>query len=157
MKVTTKKQVFYPSYQDETEEVLEMQDQSALPIKTVYSKPMYNETKYVYSPPQKRNYEEKHHPHEYDHYEDHSGSKERSRRKENEKRRSRHSKPSSVVKEPIFVEAVPTYPTQNFVPMYSHVPMYGPNIYGTSMYYPISNTYSYIPYAEYSKTNGKSS
>lgn len=155
VKVTTRKQVFYPSFQDETEEVLEIQDRQGLPSKSVYSKPMYSEEMYYNSPSHRHRYDDRDldrdHQRDYDYRERRSASKEASgRRSGREKRHSRHSKTSYRKSEPVYVEAVPAYPPQTVVPMYSQVPMYS-----SAMYYPMTSSYAYYPYADYTRYNGK--
>ena len=153
VKVTTRKQVFYPSFQDETEEVLEMQDKYGLPSKTVYSKPMYSEEKYYNSPSYRNKYDnrDRERDRDYDYHDRRSGSKEdQGRRSNRDKRHSRHSKTSYKRNDPIYVEAVPTYPTQTIVPMYTQIPMYN-----SSMYYPVSSPYTYYPYTDYTGYNGE--
>ena len=155
MKVTTTKQMFYPSYQDETEEVLELPARALSPVQTLYAKPLYSKPEY-YASSNKKLYSRK-----YDNltnYYDALHTKKNetlSNYKKEEKRHDKTHRTTYVPKEPVLLDAITTYPTQTLVPMYTEVPVYTDvPVYGSRTYYPVTSTYKYTPSTYYRRVNG---
>ena len=150
MKVTTTKQMFYPSYQNETEEILEIQENQQNQIQTIYSKPLYSEVRNFYSPTKPTAYARKFDT--LDNYHDAINSKNNELRSKSlwrEKQHGRNYKTTYVPQTKVYEEPILTYPTTTLVPMYTETPLYG-----SKMYYPVTSTYKYTPSTYYKRIGG---
>lgn len=145
VKVTTHKQVFYPSFHDETEELIEIRGSSAHRLSAVRAQP----------PRRAQGYDE-HREREYEWEEEERGYEERRERRKRRRKEKRHDKSHKTMYVPkggYVVEAVPnvqTVPAMQTVQAQSFVPMYmNPAVYGSQIYYPMASSYG--PQVVYAK------
>lgn len=149
MKVTTKKQLYYPALSSEVEEELKVQEGYALV-------PTYQKTYYQEEPDYRRSqtayprgsYRER----SYDcrdtrnrrRYGERSPDNRDSRSVTKTKQHDRYNKTTKVSDNVITLQTVPVMPTQTLVPMYTQVPMYNqPQTY--TSFYPVNTNYVYTP------------
>lgn len=167
MKVTTQKQVYYPGFQNESEEIIEVQQPSYAPA---YTKSHYQNEQRYSSPNHRQGYGSSsqmqgysnlynegtgyshdnqgyHHGRESDHHRTNHRNKSQEHFKNNSHHKNRSKKHDQlhqtyyVPTSPIKYESIPVMPTQTLVPMYSQVPLYqSPATYTT--FHPVATTYS---------------
>lgn len=149
MKVTTKKQLYYPALSTEVEEELKVQEPYALvPTyqKTYYQEePEYRRSQTAYQPGsyRERSYDRRDTRNRRRHGERSPNHKE-SRSHHKTKQHDRYNKTTSVPENVCTFQTIPVMPTQTLVPMYTHVPSYNqPQTY--TSFYPINTNYAYTP------------